>query len=85
VQMLVDITPMITMTVTITFTFPILSVNQRKHQTNSSKIKQNYFYKDFLSFRSWVELKYNFTNFATLINFKNKINLERKQKQPTKF
>jgi hypothetical protein len=81
----VNITPMITVTMTIAFTFPILSVNQRKHQTNSSKIKQNYLYMDFLSLGSWVGLKYSFTNFATLINFKNKINLERKQKQPTEF
>jgi len=28
----------ITVTVTIIFTFPSLSVNQRKHPTNSSKI-----------------------------------------------
>jgi hypothetical protein len=32
------ITPIITVTVMITFTFSSLSVNQRKHQTHSSKI-----------------------------------------------
>jgi hypothetical protein len=37
VHMPVNITPMITVTVMITFTFSSLSVNQRKHLTHSSK------------------------------------------------